>query len=91
MIAEINQPFQPSLIVLDGVEAFVDGGPMTGKRAKADVFLASTDRIAIDAIGVAVLKLLGSNAAIMKRYSSRSKSHVLWNLAWAQPPLPRST
>jgi len=39
---------------------------MTGKRAKADVFLASTDRIAIDAIGVAVLKLLGSNPAIMK-------------------------
>lgn len=66
MIAEINEPFRPALIVLDGVEAFVDGGPMTGKRAKADVFLASTDRIAIDAIGVAVLKLLGSNAAIMK-------------------------
>ena len=66
MIAEINEPFKPALIVLDGVEAFVDGGPMTGKRAKADVFVASTDRIAIDAIGVAALKLLGSNAAIMK-------------------------
>jgi uncharacterized protein (DUF362 family) len=66
MIAEINEPFQPALIVLDGVEAFVDGGPMTGKSANADVFVASSDRIAIDAIGVAVLKLLGSNAAIMK-------------------------
>jgi uncharacterized protein (DUF362 family) len=66
MIAEINEPFKPSLIVIDGVEAFVDGGPMTGKRANADVFVASSDRIAIDAIGVAVLKLLGSNTAIMK-------------------------
>ena len=65
MIAEINAPFQPDLIVLDGIDAFVDGGPMTGKRAKGDVFLASTDRVAVDAVGVAVLKSLGSNAQIM--------------------------
>jgi uncharacterized protein (DUF362 family) len=42
----------------DGVEVFVDGGPMTGKLAKGEVFLASADR-------VAVLKFLGSNPAIM--------------------------
>jgi uncharacterized protein (DUF362 family) len=66
LIAEINEPFKPALIVLDGVEAFVDGGPMTGKRAKAGVFLASTDRVATDAVGVAILKSLGSNPAIMK-------------------------
>ena len=65
MIAEINQPFTPSLVVLDGVEAFVDQGPMTGKLAKGEVFLASADRVAIDAVGVAVLKHLGSNSAIM--------------------------
>ncbi len=65
MIAEINQPFSPALVVLDGVDAFVDEGPMTGKLAKGDVFLASADRVAIDAVGVAVLKHLGSNPAIM--------------------------
>jgi len=67
MIAEINEPFSPDLIVMDGVDAFVDGGPATGKRAKGNVFLASTDRIAIDAVGLAVLKVLGSNDAIMNR------------------------
>lgn len=67
MIAEINEPFRPALVVLDGIDAFVDGGPMTGKRVKAEVFLASTDRIAIDATGVAILKLLGSNPQIMSR------------------------
>lgn len=67
MIAEINAPFTPDLIVLDGIDAFVDGGPMIGKRAKGNVFLASTDRVAIDAVGVAVLKSLGSNDQIMKR------------------------
>jgi uncharacterized protein (DUF362 family) len=66
MIAEINEPFKPALIMLDGMEAFVDGGPMVGKRAKAGVFLASTDRVATDAVGVAILKSLGSNASIMK-------------------------
>jgi uncharacterized protein (DUF362 family) len=66
MIAEINEPFKPSLVILDGVDAFVDEGPATGKRAKGEVFLASTDRVAIDAVGVAVLKHLGSNEAIMK-------------------------
>lgn len=66
MIAEINEPFKPDLIVLDGIDAFVDGGPMSGKRAKGNVFLASTDRVAIDAVGLAVLKSLGSNQQIMK-------------------------
>ena len=65
MIAEINLPTKPDLIVLDGIEAFVDGGPMNGKRAKGNVFLASTDRVATDAVGVAILKLLGSNDQIM--------------------------
>ncbi|MGD9235353.1 MAG: DUF362 domain-containing protein [Desulfobacterales bacterium] len=65
LIAEINAPFTPDLIVLDGIDVFVDGGPMTGKRAKGSIFLAATDRVAIDAVGLAILKSLGSNAQIM--------------------------
>ena len=65
LIAEINAPFKPDLVLLDGIEAFVDGGPANGKRANGNVFLASADRVAIDAVGVAILKLLGSNAQIM--------------------------
>ena len=65
LIAEMNAPFKPALVVLDGIDAFVDGGPATGQRAKGNVFLASTDRVAIDAVGVAVLKSLGSNDQIM--------------------------
>ena len=67
MIAEINEPFSPDLIVLDGVDTFVDGGAMAGKRVKRDAFLASTDRVAIDAVELAILKVLGSNDAIMNR------------------------
>jgi uncharacterized protein (DUF362 family) len=65
MIAEINQGYSPSLIILDAVEAFVDGGPSQGKKVDAGVIIAGNDRVAVDAVGVAVLKSLGSNAAIM--------------------------
>ena len=67
LIAEINQPFSPDLVVLDGVDAFVDGGPATGTLAKGNVFIASTDRVAIDAVGVGILKSLGSNDQIMNK------------------------
>lgn len=67
MIAEINQAYTPALIVLDGIEAFVDGGPGKGTRKRADVILAGTDRIAIDAVGLSILKELGSNKNIMER------------------------
>jgi len=65
LIAEINAPFKPDLVVLDGIEAFVDGGPANGKRANGNVFLSSPDRVAIDAVGVAILQSLGSNNDIM--------------------------
>jgi len=65
MIAEINAAYSPQLIVMDGLEAFVDGGPSSGKKASADVIVAGTDRVAVDAVGLAILKELGSNEAIM--------------------------
>jgi uncharacterized protein (DUF362 family) len=67
MIAEINLAYRPQLILMDGIEAFVDGGPMEGTRKQADVFLAGDDRVAVDAVGLAVLKELGANEAIMGR------------------------
>ncbi len=67
MIAEIHTAFTPHLIVMDGVDIFVDGGPMNGKLVKAGVLVAGTDRIAVDAVGLAVLKNHGSNDAIMSK------------------------
>lgn len=67
MIAEINLAYQPQLIVLDGVEVYTDGGPMTGEVKTANVMLAGTDRVAMDAVGLAVLKEVGANDTIMGR------------------------
>jgi uncharacterized protein (DUF362 family) len=67
MIAEISLGYKPRLIVLDGIEAFVDGGPMEGEKKTANVILAGSDLVAIDSTGLAILKDLGSNDAIMGR------------------------
>jgi len=67
MIAELNLGYRPKLILMDGVEAFVDGGPSRGKKVDAGVMIGGTDLVAVDAVGVAVLKELGSNATIMGR------------------------
>lgn len=66
MIAEINTAYSPGLVVLDGVEAFVDGGPHRGTRVEAKVMLAGTDRVAIDAVGVAILRLLGTTPEVSR-------------------------
>lgn len=67
MIAELNTGYQPQLIVLDGVDAFTDGGPSRGELKAGNVMIAGHDRVAVDAVGVAMLKRLGSNQAIMGR------------------------
>ncbi len=64
MIAEINAMYQPALVVMDGVEAFVNGGPDTGKKVWSEAILAATDRIALDAVGVAILRMFGTTPEV---------------------------
>ena len=67
MIAELNTGYRPSLIVLDGVAAFTDGGPARGELKTGNVMIAGDDRVAVDTVGLAMLKLLGANRAIADR------------------------
>lgn len=66
MIAEINTAYRPALIVMDGIEAFVRGGPDRGKSAATRVMLAATDPVAIDAVGVAILRHFGTTAEVSR-------------------------
>jgi len=60
LIAELNQGYYPSLIVVDGVEAVVEPTlPRVDRSAR--FILAGTDRVAVDAVGAAALKLLGAD------------------------------
>ncbi|HET9165678.1 MAG TPA: DUF362 domain-containing protein [Candidatus Angelobacter sp.] len=64
MIAEINTAYKPDLILLDGVQAFTNGGPDKGKMVESNVILAGTDRVAIDAVGVALLRHFGTTPEV---------------------------
>lgn len=64
MIAEVNQTYRPALVVIDGVDAFVNGGPEQGEKVRAGVMLASTDRVAVDAVGIALLRKLGTTQTV---------------------------
>jgi uncharacterized protein (DUF362 family) len=66
MIAEINQAYSPALVLLDGVEAFVDGGPESGTKARPGVILAGTDRVAVDVVAVAILRSLGTTREVAR-------------------------
>lgn len=64
MIAEINSVYKADLIIMDGVVTFVDGGPMAGTQKNANVFVAGTDKVAVDAVGVAILRILGTTPVV---------------------------
>lgn len=66
MIAEINTAYQPGLVIMDGVEAFISGGPDNGERVASQVVLAGTDRVALDAVGVALLRYHGCQTDVAR-------------------------
>ena len=62
-ISQINKQITPSMNILDGYEALIQGGPTVrdgrGPRyASPKVIIISTDRIATDVAGIAVLQTL---------------------------------
>jgi uncharacterized protein (DUF362 family) len=59
MIAEINNHYNIDFVVMDGIKAFISNGPEKGKTVEPRLLLASKDRVAIDAVGLAILKIYG--------------------------------
>jgi uncharacterized protein (DUF362 family) len=66
MIAEINKFYNVDLILMDATQGFSHGGPDKGVLIEPGLLLASADRVAIDAVGVAILRLYGTTSEVMK-------------------------
>ena len=64
MIAEINSHYSLDFVLMDGIKAFVTGGPESGKVVEPNLLLASRDRVAIDAVGVAILRMYGAKGKV---------------------------
>jgi uncharacterized protein (DUF362 family) len=67
MISEVNRAYSPELIVMDAVEVFVTGGPERGETASPEIIAASRDRVALDAVGLAILLYAGSRMGAFER------------------------
>jgi uncharacterized protein (DUF362 family) len=67
MVAEIAAAYRPAWNIIDATEGFFDGGPLRGNVGHTGLLLASADRVALDAAGVALLKAYGPNRAIASR------------------------
>jgi uncharacterized protein (DUF362 family) len=66
MIGEINKFYPVHIVVMDATEGFSHGGPDSGSLIRPNVLLASDDRVAIDAVGVAILRYYGSTPDVMR-------------------------
>jgi uncharacterized protein (DUF362 family) len=51
---------------MDGIRAFIDGGREKGDVVEPNLLLASRDRIALDAVGIAVLRIYGAKGNVGK-------------------------
>jgi uncharacterized protein (DUF362 family) len=63
-LAEINLVVRPSMIVMDGRQGFADGGPDSGDLVQPGFVAAGSDPVAVDAIGLAHLRVAGANEEI---------------------------
>jgi len=59
-IAELNLAVHPLLTIADGTTLMIAGGPTSGTPARADILLLSGDRIALDAVAVALIRTFGA-------------------------------
>lgn len=66
MIAEINREMPPQIIIMDGLKGFATGGPDQGELIEPGVLLLATDPVAIDAVGVAILRSYGTTEKVSR-------------------------
>lgn len=71
MIAEIGLAVKPSLTLIEGTKAFIEGGPSHGTLVTPKVYLASKDTLAADVVGVELLKKEGASNLESNVWDSR--------------------
>jgi uncharacterized protein (DUF362 family) len=64
MIAEINTAYAPAFVIMDAIQGFSTGGPERGTLIEPGLLLAGNDRVALDACGVAILRMYGTTPVI---------------------------
>ncbi len=66
MIAEINKFYKTDMVLMDASLGFSSGGPERGTLVEPGLLLASIDRVALDAVGVALLRYYGTTPEVSR-------------------------
>lgn len=66
MIAEINKFYKTDMVLMDAATGFSAGGPARGDLIEPGLLLASADRVALDAVGVAILRAYGTTPEVSR-------------------------
>ncbi len=66
MIAEINSFYKTDMVLMDASRGFATGGPEQGDLIEPGLLLASNDRVALDAVSVALLRLYGTTPEVTR-------------------------
>ena len=72
MFAQMNLAFDPVVNVMDAIISRTTGGPTPpGDTVETNLILLGKDRVAMDAVGLAILRYVGTEPAI--------EGHPVWN------------
>lgn len=79
MLAEINLAIRADLVILDGTRSMVAGGPYNGPVEETNLIIASGDRVAVDLVGLGVVKRAGRWARVTERplWAQRQIAHAV--------------
>ncbi|MGH7394065.1 MAG: DUF362 domain-containing protein, partial [Candidatus Methylomirabilales bacterium] len=78
VVAELNLAVHPRLYVADALQVMASGGPWSGEVVRPGCILASTDPVALDVVGLGVLKHYGK------------ADHVVGKGVWEQVQVRRA-
>ncbi len=67
VVSEINAAYRPDLNIVDGTKVMYAGGPGRGEEAEMGLILAGGDRIACDAVAVALMKTFPTDQRMKER------------------------
>jgi uncharacterized protein (DUF362 family) len=88
-VAQINKAITPSLVIMDGYQAIISGGPTKsdtppnapstfkgGVVGDPKVFIVTTDRIAADVCGIAVLQKFAPDYELVHKTKPFANPHI---------------
>lgn len=78
IVAELNLAYRPDLNLVDGTRIMVAGGPRWGEVAEMELLIAGGDRVACDAVAVALLKTFDAHPKLRDRsvWEERQIAHA---------------